>query len=50
MQMFVVARSFIGVGTLFIHLVVALGGYLTMLVAPSFNAIRLLKIADNSLD
>jgi AAA family ATP:ADP antiporter len=53
MQMFVVSRvfKFIGVGkALFIHPAVALGGYLTMLVAPSFNAIRLLKIADNSLD
>jgi AAA family ATP:ADP antiporter len=53
MQMFVVSRvfRFIGVGkALFIHPVVALGGYLMMLAAPSFNAIRLLKIADNSLD
>ena len=53
MQMFVVSRvfKFIGVGkALFIHPIVALGGYLMMLAAPSFNAIRWLKIADNSLD
>jgi len=53
MQMFVVSRvfKFLGVGkALFIHPLVALGGYLMMLSAPSFNAIRLLKIADNSLD
>jgi AAA family ATP:ADP antiporter len=53
MQMFVVSRVFkvLGVGkALFIHPIVALGGYLMMLQAPSFNAIRWLKIADNSLD
>jgi AAA family ATP:ADP antiporter len=53
MQMFVVSRvfKFLGVGkALFIHPLVALGGYLMMLQAPSFNAIRVLKIADNSLD
>jgi ATP:ADP antiporter, AAA family len=53
MQMFVVSRvfKFLGVGkALFIHPLVALGGYLMMLQAPSFNAIRWLKIADNSLD
>jgi AAA family ATP:ADP antiporter len=51
--MFVVSRvfKFLGVGkALFIHPIVALGGYLLMLQAPSFNAIRWLKIADNSLD
>ena len=53
MQMFVVSRvfKFLGVGkALFIHPLVALGGYVMMLTAPSFNAIRWLKIADNSLD
>jgi AAA family ATP:ADP antiporter len=42
---------FLGVGrALFIHPIVALCGYLLMLRAPSFEAIRWLKIADNSLD
>ena len=53
LQMFVVSRifKFLGVGrALFIHPIVALSGYLLMLRAPSFEAIRLLKIADNSLD
>jgi len=53
MQMFVVSRvfKFLGVGrALLIHPTVALLGYLTMLRAPSFEAIRWLKIADNSLD
>jgi AAA family ATP:ADP antiporter len=53
MQMFVVSRvfKFLGVGkALFVHPIVALGGYLMMLTVPSFNAIRWLKIADNSLD
>lgn len=53
LQMFVVSRvfKFLGVGrALFIHPMVALSGYLMMIGAPSFNAIRLLKIADNSLD
>jgi AAA family ATP:ADP antiporter len=53
LQMFVVSRvfKFLGVGrALFIHPVVALSGYLMMIGAPSFQAIRLLKIADNSLD
>ena len=53
LQMFVVSRvfKFLGVGrALFIHPTVALLGYLTMLRAPSFEAIRWLKIADNSLD
>src|SRR5262249_1358002 len=33
-----------------IHPIVALSGYVMMIGAPSFDAIRLLKIADNSLD
>jgi AAA family ATP:ADP antiporter len=39
-----VARS------LLIHPIVALIGYISMLRAPSFEVIRWLKIADNSLD
>src|SRR5207344_2459359 len=53
LQMFVVSRvfKFLGVGkALFIHPLVALAGYLMMLRVPSFEAIRWLKIADNSLD
>ncbi len=53
LQMFVVSRvfRFLGVGrTLFIHPVVAFTGYAMMLKTPSFEAIRWLKIADNSLD
>jgi ATP:ADP antiporter, AAA family len=53
MQMFVVSRvfRFLGVGrALFIHPIVAFTGYAMMLKAPSFEAIRWLKIADNSLD
>ncbi|HEX7136754.1 MAG TPA: hypothetical protein VF219_02865, partial [Vicinamibacterales bacterium] len=53
LQMFVVSRvfKFLGVGrALFIHPIVALSGYLMMIGAPSFQAIRWLKIADNSLD
>lgn len=53
LQMFVVSRvfKFLGVGkALFIHPTVALFGYLMMLRTPSFEAIRTLKIADNSLD
>jgi AAA family ATP:ADP antiporter len=53
LQVFVVSRvfKFLGVGkALFVHPIVALGGYLMMLRGPSFNAIRWLKIADNSLD
>ncbi len=43
--------KFLGVGrSLFIHPLVALVGYLTMLRAPSLDAMRLLKIADNSID
>jgi AAA family ATP:ADP antiporter len=53
LQMFVVSRLFkyLGVGkSLFIHPVVAGSGYLLMLFAPSFGAMRWLKIADNSID
>jgi AAA family ATP:ADP antiporter len=53
LQMFVVSRVFkvLGVGkALFIHPIVALTGYLMMLRAPSFEAMRWLKIADNSID
>jgi ATP:ADP antiporter, AAA family len=53
LQMFVVSRvfKFLGVGrALLIHPFVALVGYAGMLRAPSFDFIRWLKIADNSLD
>jgi ATP:ADP antiporter, AAA family len=53
LQMFVVSRvfKFLGVGkALFIHPIVALSGYLMMLRSPSFEAMRWLKIADNSID
>src|SRR6185503_11362413 len=53
LQLFVVSRvfKFLGVGrALFIHPIVALTSYLLMLRAPSFEAIRLLKIADNSIN
>ena len=53
LQMFVVSRVFkvLGVGkALFIHPIVALTGYLMMLRSPSFEAMRWLKIADNSID
>ena len=53
LQMFVVSRvfKFLGVGkSLFIHPLVAMTGYLTMLQAPSMAAMGLLKIADNSVD
>ena len=53
LQLFVVSRvfKFLGVGrALFVHPVVALGGYLLMLRAPSMEAMRVLKIADNSID
>ena len=53
LQMFVVSRvfKFLGVGrSLFIHPIVALLGYLMMLRAPSFEAMRWLKVADNSID
>jgi AAA family ATP:ADP antiporter len=42
--------KFLGVGrSLFIHPVVALVSYAMMLKAPSFEAIRVLKIADNAI-
>jgi ATP:ADP antiporter, AAA family len=53
LQMFVVSRvfKFLGVGrALFIHPIVAGAGYVMMLIAPSFNAIRVLKTADNAID
>ncbi len=53
LQMFVVSRVFkrLGVGrALFIHPIVALSGYVMMVRAPSFEAIRWLKIVDNSID
>jgi ATP:ADP antiporter, AAA family len=53
LQLFVVSRvfAFLGIGrALFIHPVVALCGYVMMLRAPSFEAMRWLKIADNSID
>jgi AAA family ATP:ADP antiporter len=53
LQLFVVSRvfAFLGVGrSLFVHPIVALASYLLMLRAPSFEAIRLLKIADNSIN
>jgi AAA family ATP:ADP antiporter len=43
--------KFLGVGrSLFIHPLVALTSYAMMLRAPSFEAIRVLKIADNSIN
>ena len=53
LQMFVVSRviKFIGVGrSLLIHPIVALSSYVLMWRAPSFDAIRVLKIADNSIN
>ena len=53
LQMFVVSRvfKFLGVGrALFIHPLVALCGYVMMILAPSVRLIGLLKVADNSLD
>jgi AAA family ATP:ADP antiporter len=53
LQMFVVSRVFkyLGIGrSLFIHPIVAGAGYVMMLVVPSFNAMRVLKTLDNSLD
>jgi len=52
LQMFVVSRviKWLGVGrSLFIHPIVALSSYLLMLRAPSLEAVRALKIADNSI-
>ena len=53
LQLFVVSRvfKFLGVGrALFIHPVIAAVGYLLMLRAPSFEAMRWLKTADNAVD
>ena len=53
LQMFLVSRvfKFLGVArALFIHPIVALVGYIGMVSAPSFEFIRWLKIADNSID
>ena len=53
LQMFVVSRVFkwLGVGrSLYVHPIVALGGYLMMLRAPSITSMGWLKVADNSLD
>ena len=53
LQMFVVSRVFkyLGVGkSLFIHPIVALVGYLSLATAPSLALMRMLKIADNSID
>ena len=53
MQAVVVSRvfKFLGVGkALFIHPIVALAGYTMMLRAPSLEAIRWFKVADNSID
>ena len=52
LQLFVVSRvfKFLGVGrSLLVHPIVALTSYVLMLRAPSFEAIRLVKIADNSI-
>jgi AAA family ATP:ADP antiporter len=51
LQLFVVSRlfTFLGVGrSLFVHPIVALTSYVLMLRAPSFEAIRIVKIADNA--
>jgi AAA family ATP:ADP antiporter len=53
LQMFVVSRLFayLGVGrSLFVHPIVAAAGYLLMLGVPSFNAMKVVKTLDNSLD
>jgi AAA family ATP:ADP antiporter len=53
LQTFVVSRVFkvLGVGrALFVHPIVAAGGYLVMLAAPSFGAIRAVKTVDNAID
>lgn len=53
LQLLVVSRVFkvLGVGrSLFIHPIVALASYVMMLRAPSFEAIRVLKIADNAIN
>jgi AAA family ATP:ADP antiporter len=53
LQVFVVSRVFKGVGVgnaLLIHPTIAITSYLLMLRAPSFEAVRWLKIADNSVN
>jgi AAA family ATP:ADP antiporter len=53
LQMFVVSRLFrwLGVtGTLFIHPVIALAGYLLLMRAPSLPTIGAFKVADNSVN
>ena len=53
LQLFVVSRVFkwLGVGrSLFIHPIIAGLGYLLMLRAPSFEALRWLKVFDNATD
>jgi len=52
-QMFIVSRimTALGVGgALFIHPLVAVGGYLSMIVTPGLGFVRSLKIFDNALD
>jgi ATP:ADP antiporter, AAA family len=52
LQLFVVSKVFkyLGVGrSLFVHPIVAVVSYLMMLRAPSFEAVRLVKIADSSV-
>ena len=52
LQLFVVSRllAFLGVGgSLLIQPIVSMIGYVMMLRAPSFEAIRVVKIADNSI-
>jgi len=53
LQMFVVSRLFksLGVGrSLYVHPMVALVGYMTMLTTPSMLAMSWLKVTDNSID
>jgi ATP:ADP antiporter, AAA family len=53
LQMFVVSRVFkwLGVGwALLLHPIVALGGYLLLLRAPSLPVMAMIKVADNSID
>ena len=53
LQMFVVSRlfKFLGVGkSLFVHPIIALGGYLLMMRAPSVQLMGAVKVADNAID
>jgi AAA family ATP:ADP antiporter len=53
LQMFVVSRvfKFLGVGkSLFLHPLVAMAGYVMLMIAPSLGVMRWLKVADNSID